>query len=71
MELKSVQPRLSPFDEARQTLDQWEKEYPDTEAIVLVISAADDICVDATSGMARVSDCVGLLHSAAFIIMEN
>lgn len=60
---------MNPFDEARLQIIEWQKEYPQTERIVLILDA-DELCVTATGPSAKGHIIAGLCFTAAQAVLE-
>lgn len=69
-ELRHVDAPLSPFVEARAWIDKWEKEYPDTERVYLVIDRPGDIVTTVTGSEIKASDAAGMFFAAVQLALE-
>ncbi len=63
--LNIVDAPLSAFEEARQQITEWEKEFPDTGRLGLVLDAPDDIVITITGPAQKISMNAGLFFKAA------
>jgi hypothetical protein len=61
---------LSPFEEAREQIDEWEKQYPLASHIAMVIDAPADIETTVTGGAVKLSVAAGLFFTAAQLVCE-
>jgi len=64
---------LSPYDEARATLVRWEKEYPETTHIALIVHDPDEFEFLVTGGETypmNVSEIAGIFYRAAQLAAE-
>ena len=59
----------STWEEARMTVEEWAKEYPDAEVVVLVADVGDGVLVTVT-GEPKVTEVVGILTMAAQAVSE-
>lgn len=62
---------VSPFDEARATLDAWEKEDPHAAHVVMVLDGTEDIVVALAGAAAKPSSIAGLLFNAATLMVAE
>ena len=64
---------LSPYDEARATLTRWEKEYPETTHLALIVHDLDGFEFLVTGGDTHpmnVSEIAGIFYRAAQLAAE-
>lgn len=63
-------PVLSPFDEARRQIDEWEKFDPQARHIVLILDGAEEV-VTTVTGEVRKSEAAGLCLVASHLMVED
>ncbi len=68
-ELRRIGAPLSPFAEARAQIDAWERDYPQTERIVLILDA-DELVVTVTGPGIKGHVAAGLCFTAAQAVLE-
>lgn len=71
MQLIDATPRLTPFDEARRQIDEWEKAEPQAEHVVLILEGVEDLLVTVTGPATRATNAAGLCFAAAQAVLED
>ena len=62
---------MNPFDEARRLIDEWQRECPDAERLVLIIEGPEDILVYNTGEVAKPSEIAGICFMAAQVVAND
>ena len=61
---------LNPFDEARAQLDEWQRDFPDSTHVVLILNAPDEMATTVAGPAIKPSYAAGLCLFAANTILE-
>lgn len=69
-ELRVIDAPMTPFDEARAQIAEWEKAYPTAEHVVLVLDAPEEMLVTITGEPTKLGYAVGLCTLAAQVLVE-
>ena len=64
---------LTPFEEARATLDRWEKEFPDVEHVAIIVHDPEGfeyLVTGSAEHPVSISEIVGIFYRAAQLAAE-
>jgi len=59
------------FDEAREKISEWEREFPHMDSIVLIGDAPDDLLVSPAGEHGKPSCVAGLCFAAAQLMLRD
>lgn len=72
LDILAPQPHeMTAFDEARAQIDAWEQEFPDSERLVLILEAPEDLLVYNTGEVVKPSAIAGVCFMAAQVVADD